>query len=493
MYRVLTFTSKCVRGGIRSRYVQCLCTAVTAGSITIGFSLLGLSFLVLLSVSILLVWLSLFFREHPVHDRYAVVPRRAGATRFSRVLIGLLVLDLTPVPACSPLQMQGDRKITSFLASRQSVDLHTLSGTQLRTKILSDVAGISGWAEHLFTTKLFVGKTIRSEVSCLFLAGLWQVLVDRPSIKFLEALHDMQRALIPQLMRSGIPHDVAGLVLSITTVMTLVRIRLLAVSGRRQRWKARRLCHSLHPCTSEALLRPAEAKFHHVADLVQLLQTQIMCIDGSDLGARGSSSFLYQLGSEALYIGRGSIVRAHGQASGGIGRFREHVRGILHTTKGLPIKESSRYHDLRAGCLAWLLFLFILVAPTAEIAGLESAHIMYANPSANNLPNVRLGRARARNRTHPRRRRGRRARRLALATSPIPHNETEKWMEDRISRLCSRFHGHLRYLRARYTWQDLLRLPFKDLYYEYQNRQHARDGTVGPVYIYMHSSTLSYF
>ena len=238
-----------------------------------------------------------------------------------------------------------------------------------------------------------------------------------------------------------------------TTVLTVVRIRELGVSGRRQKWKAKKLCRSLHPCVAEALLRPSAAHIHHVAEVCSFFQTQFMCINGLDLvgyGPRGSCSFLYQLGSEALYIGRGSVIRAHGQASGGVGRFREHVRGLLLTEKGLPIKESSRYHDLREGCSAWLLFLFILIAPSSEIAGLESAHLMYATPSANNLPNVRLGRARARNRQHPRRRRGRRARRLALAANPVPHNKTEKWMEDRINGLLSRYFGHLRFLKVRY-------------------------------------------
>eukprot|EP00959_Pyramimonas_sp_CCMP1952_P472005 9499359-Pyramimonas_sp.AAC.1 len=78
-------------------------------------------------------------------------------------------------------------------------------------------------------------------------------------------------------------------------------------------------------CT-EALARPDSARLPHALERALFLRTQYMALRGLNPPKMPNSSYLYQVGSEVLYIGKGSITRAHGQASGGVGRFREHAR-----------------------------------------------------------------------------------------------------------------------------------------------------------------------
>eukprot|EP00959_Pyramimonas_sp_CCMP1952_P151209 3164236-Pyramimonas_sp.AAC.1 len=89
---------------------------------------------------------------------------------------------------------------------------------------------------------------------------------------------------------------------------------------------------------------------------------------------------------------------------------------------------------------------FVALAPTSRAHALESAHIAYARPEANNLPNPHLGRLRARYRSHPRARRRRAQRR---AHDPVTHEHTvlqQAWYDRRIDAQCTRrlgFSAHL--------------------------------------------------
>eukprot|EP00959_Pyramimonas_sp_CCMP1952_P404935 8486756-Pyramimonas_sp.AAC.1 len=136
--------------------------------------------------------------------------------------------------------------------------------------------------------------------------------------------------------KPGAPHDISALALAVTAVMFVRRIRGLFFAGRRQRWRARQRCRCLHPMCTEALARPEPARLPRALELALFPRTQYMGLRGLGPPKMPNSSYLYQLGSEVLYIGKGSITRAHGQASGGIGRFREHVRGLFQVQKGQP-------------------------------------------------------------------------------------------------------------------------------------------------------------
>ena len=211
-------------------------------------------------------------------------------------------------------------------------------------------------------------------------------------------------------MVSVVSSHVSVLALALTSCLTICRLRRLYTGGRKARERARRLCHCLPPVLQSALARSGEADLCQALELFGFVLLQARCIQdpfpSSGSGPDGLS-FVYQLGSLGLYIGQGALVRGTSSVSGGVGRFREHLRGLRCLSQGIPTKERSRYLHLAPGCQKWLLMLFVALAPTPRVHALESAHIAYIRPEANNLANPHLGRLRARYRSHPRARRRR--------------------------------------------------------------------------------------
>ena len=146
----------------------------------------------------------------------------------------------------------------------------------------------------------------------------------------------------------------------------------------------KKLCRSFSPLLQAALSRPGEASLNEAAELFQLVYLQARCFQGPRPKALEcppvSSSFACQLGSESSHIGQGALVRGPPRYLGGVGRFREHLRGLRRIALGAPTKEKSRYLQLAPGRASWLLVFPGRHPVHARARTRERAHRLLAPP-----------------------------------------------------------------------------------------------------------------
>ena len=134
------------------------------------------------------------------------------------------------------------------------------------------------------------------------------------------------------------------LALAITSCLTLCRLRRLQAGGRKARDRARRLCHSLPPVLQSALARPGEADLCQALELFGFTLLQARCVQDpfKRLGQGPDGlSFIYQLGSQGLYIGQGALVRGASVLSGGadgVGNISVDSEAFL---KGSPSRSAA--------------------------------------------------------------------------------------------------------------------------------------------------------
>eukprot|EP00959_Pyramimonas_sp_CCMP1952_P396430 8305964-Pyramimonas_sp.AAC.1 len=121
-------------------------------------------------------------------------------------------------------------------------------------------------------------------------------------------MHLVQKELIELLPRPGVSPCVSTVVTALTVTLTLCRSRALFTGGRKARQQARKLLHNLPPRPISAFDRKGDATLLHVLELFTSVYLQAKCI--SDPTPRstghdsGSLSFVYQLGSDSLYVGQ---------------------------------------------------------------------------------------------------------------------------------------------------------------------------------------------
>ena len=409
---------------------------------------------------------------------------RTTQIKQGRALIFLTFLALNVPCVAGTLQSDSDDSIRAHI--HQRTELHTLAGPQILATLVRELQLIAGWSAQLAVHSDLEAPAPHSTlVASVFTAGLWQCLCSQPSAIFLEAMHTVQLDLLKCLPLAGVSAYVSVLLTAVTSCVSVCRARSLYLGGRKSRMRAHRLCHSFSPLLQAAFSRPGEASITEALELYQFVYLQARCVQDPRPQVKGEqsvpSSFVYQLGSESLYIGQGAQVRGSSGYSGGVGRLREHLRGLRCVAQGTPTKERSRYLQLAPGCNSWLLLYFLAITPTTQVHALESAHIAYTRPLANNLNNAHLGRLRARYRQHPRARQRRHTRRKFEHSSEAHTALNQTWYDKRISTLCSQRMGFSQYLAARHRWQHLLQHRYGDLYdVLMQQRVQARQG-FGPL------------
>ena len=177
---------------------------------------------------------------------------------------------------------------------------------------MNDIQTVAGWSTALpIYSNLRSDKPYSQHVASLLSADFWQVLRVYPSDTFISAVHVIQREALECVVRTGVPGHVSVLALALTSCLTLCRLRRLQVGGRKARDRARRLCHSLPPVLQSALARPGEADLCQALELFGFTLLQARCIQDpfNHLGQGPDGlSFVYQLGSQGLYIGQGALV-----------------------------------------------------------------------------------------------------------------------------------------------------------------------------------------
>ena len=126
-------------------------------------------------------------------------------------------------------------------------------------------------------------------------------------------------------------------------------------------------------------------------ELYLFIKLQCECISGCKQdGNMQESSYVYQLGFKARYIGQGAVERKRGITSGSIGRFKEHWKAWKTVQSGGKVETPQRHKALLAGDGRQFLHVcFLAVVPKTKVLGVEAALIAYARTEANFLPNVK--------------------------------------------------------------------------------------------------------
>eukprot|EP00959_Pyramimonas_sp_CCMP1952_P394497 8265883-Pyramimonas_sp.AAC.1 len=107
---------------------------------------------------------------------------------------------------------------------------------------------------------------------------------------------------------------------------------------------------------------------------------------GSSSRSSGATSFIYEIGTRARYIGQGSIRRHTGTPSGAIARTREHYKALKKCKLDKPSADRARYVSLLASHSARTIsIMFMTIMPARMATAVEASHIAFACPEANNI------------------------------------------------------------------------------------------------------------
>lgn len=183
-------------------------------------------------------------------------------------------------------------------------------------------------------------------------------------------------------------HSVWQLMCTVTICVTLLELKTNLTTGARRHARFHCALRAHDPRVRAILSRSSVCSVFQAIDLFMFLCLQLQCVYGTP----NNYQHLYQLGSHACYIGRGSMLRPSNPNSGGTLRYKEHFRAWHEHSSNFCKKYANmgRYNILKRHCGPAFSFFFLATVGSQFASEVELAYICLAKPLANSMPTLPL-------------------------------------------------------------------------------------------------------